>query len=55
MLTLVHPKATEAHPPVAEDTEMAASALPARDWSNVVFSPVFCEEARRSYEDRLAS
>lgn len=25
-----------------------------RDWSNVVFSVAFCEEARRAYEARAA-
>lgn len=28
---------------------------PARDWSNVVFSVVFCEEAQRDYELRMKS
>lgn len=27
----------------------------ARDWSNVVFSVAFCEEARRAWEARAAS
>lgn len=30
-----------------------SSAAP-RDWSNVVFSVAFCEEAKRDYEARLA-
>ena len=27
---------------------------PARDWSNVVFSVAFCEEARRAWEARAS-
>lgn len=26
-----------------------------RDWSNVVFSPAFCEEAKREWEGRTES
>ncbi len=42
--------------PRPELTVIAGKTAPApRDWSNVVFSPAFCEEARRNWEGRRAS
>lgn len=39
----------------ADPRAEAPERLPVRDWSNVVFSMAFCEEARRAYEKRADS
>ncbi|MEX2520584.1 MAG: hypothetical protein WD969_14775 [Paracoccaceae bacterium] len=36
-----------------DDARAAPARPPARDWSNVVFSVAFCEEAQRDYDRRM--